>query len=138
MSEKPILNDTEKNLLIKKLKEKLTNIVNIEINFKINQKIQLMVATPYTTGILSINNVIKVFTYFNSQFTHYLFKNNEIIQYEHKDKLFDDAYNNNNKLSKYFMEIKIEEGNVENKNEIINIREEEIGEKEKDIKKKKR
>ena len=72
----PFINDnnilTKKeysNLLIK-LKELFSDIKELKINYKINGKINLLTATPENFGILSLNNEIKVFTYFdgNSMF----------------------------------------------------------------------
>ena len=99
-----IITDEEKSLLLNELKNIIPDpaIEDIKIIFKINAQLPLLTGTPFNCGILSITKDIKVFTYFNETYTHFLIKNNEIKIYKQNEKLFDNAYNNNRIINSYF------------------------------------
>ena len=93
--------------------------------------ITLLIGTPLDCGILSITKDIKLFTYFNEKFTHFLIKKGEISKYEQSGSLFDFEYNSNSILSRYFVKFSLREEkkdeenkkNTDNKSEkTINIK----------------
>ena len=126
-----ILNEEEKDLLKKNLKSEIFDIEDINIDYKINEQLPLLIGTPLDCGILSITKDIKLFTYFNEKFTHFLIKKGEISKYEQSGSLFDFEYNSNSILSRYFVKFSLREEkkdeenkkNTDNKSEkTINIK----------------
>ena len=126
-SKSQVLEENEKQLLLDAMKKILPNLVDIDFSYSIGQKIPLLVATPFNCGILSVTDEIKVFTYYNGQFIHYLLTRNTkdcklfINQYNQDNKLFNNEYNNDLIKNKYFgkfsfMEKKDEEINNEGDN----------------------
>ena len=136
---KIILSELEKNLLIKSLKNILPDIEDITINHKIITQLPLLTGTPWNHGILSITKDIKLFTYFNITFTHFLIQNDHVTKYKQNEKLFDNEYNSNSILERYFVKIilkgeKKEEQEKENKSLIkVNLKEKKIKLKEEEM-----
>ena len=97
------MNEEEKDLLKKNLKSEIFDIVDINIDYKINEQLPLLIGTPLDCGILSITKDIKLFTYFNEKFTHFLIKKGEISKYEQSGSLFDFEYNSNSILRRLFI-----------------------------------
>ena len=113
-----ILTEKEKNLLLNKIKENKKDVKEVEIKFKLKEKIPLLSGTPYNKGILSITKDIKVFTFYEDEFFHYLLKNNKITLYPQSGKLFDENYSKQNILEQYFV-------NLINNNNSISLEEDE-------------
>jgi len=103
-----ILTKSEKGLLLNEIQKKNNIIKNIEIKYKLKETVPLLTGIPINTGILSITKKIKVFTYYDDYFTHYLLKNNKISLYPQTGKLFDDTYNKEEILSQYFVIFKLD------------------------------
>ena len=103
------------------IQKKNNDIKNIEIKYKLKEIVPLLTGTPNNTGILSITKKIKVFTYYDDLFTHYLLKDNKISIYPQSGKLFDDIYSKEAILSQYFVtlindnEISLDEDKFEKK-----------------------
>ena len=122
-STKIILTSKEINLLLNKIRETKNDIKDIEIKFKLKEKVPLLSGTPPNKGILSITKDIKVFTYYEDVFFHYLLKNNKISLYPQSGKLFDDSYSKQKILEQYFVNL------ISNNNNIIKLDEDEDEEK---------
>jgi len=119
-TKKPILSEKEKNLLLNEIKLISPNIEEISIKYQIKEEIPLLVGTPPNCGILSITNQIKVFTYFNGEFIHFLLQKETIKIYYQKGTLFKNEYNDDNILNRFFVELinkkdKIEENKMQKK-----------------------
>ena len=127
-----ILNEKEKYELLSKIKECISSeIEDIKIENKIVGNINLLPATPKDYGILSINNEIKLFTYFSDKYTHFLISKNKVYKYDHSEKLFDNKFENYDEyLQRYFVEFI-----YENYHE-IDIEEEKTPKKKSKLKKK--
>ena len=127
--EESILTKKESDLLLKELIKNINGLININIKYKTRIKIPILTGTPINGGILSIADKIKIFTYYDDKFTHYLIKNNHISVYCQNDKLFDDKYGYSNIESQYYVTlifkndliskevIKLDESNVTEKNQ---------------------
>ena len=114
----PILSEKETNLLLNSLKSISLDIEEISIKYQIKEDIPLLVGTPPNYGILSITNEIKVFTYFNGEYIHFILKKENISIYYQNKTLFKNEYNDNNILNRYFVElVNKKEENIENKNQ---------------------
>ena len=113
-----ILNEKEKEQLINKLKEIYSDIKDIEINYKINGKINLLPATPENYGILSIYNDLKIFTYFEGKFIVFIIHNGKITRNENLDNITNYPFENDDLLERYFVELIYDDENE------INIKEE--------------
>ena len=72
ISDNNILTNEEKTLLLESIKAKVLNIKDIKIDYEINAKLPLLFGTPLDYAILSITNEIKVLTYFNGSYIHFL------------------------------------------------------------------
>ena len=113
-SSESILNENEKIELLNKLKDNInSDIEDIKIENEIISKINLLPATPMNYGILSINNEIKLFTYFSNIYIHFLIKDNKVNKYEHSDKLFDFKFENDDSLKRYFVEFIYDTSDIE-------------------------
>ena len=102
--ENPILNEKEKKEFIKTLQESYPDIKDIKINFKINGKINLLAATPENYGILSIYNDNKIFIYYDGKFTCFIIKENKVTKFENIEKINNFPFENDESLSRYFLE----------------------------------
>ena len=100
-----ILTKNEIKLLLNKIKEVKEDINNIEIKYKLKETVPLLSGTPYNSGILSITKDIKVFTYYEDVFSHYLLKKNKISLYPQSGELFDDNYSKEHILVQYFVKL---------------------------------
>jgi hypothetical protein len=121
-----ILNDKEKSLLVAKLQKDIySDIVDIKINYKINEKSGLLHITPENYGVISIyNKNFKVFTYFDGSFIIFVLKNDKIIKYDDIKTMINAEYEYTQNFEKYFVEFIYED---ENEKSGININ----GEKDK-------
>ena len=112
ISDENILSNEEKTLLLENIKTKVLNIKDIKIDYEINAKLPLLLGTPRDYAILSITKEIKVLTYFNGNFIHFLLtKQNKkltISKYEKNDKLFDFKYGGNSIQKRYFVKFEMD------------------------------
>ena len=108
----PILKEEEKSQFIIKLKEMYSDITDIKINYKINEKINLLTATPENYGILSIYSKIKVFSYYDGKFTVFIIKDDGVTKYENIDFMKYYQLQKGELLEQYFIEL-IYEGEEE-------------------------
>ena len=108
-----ILTKKEIDLLLKKIKEEKNDIINIEIKYKLRDVVRLLNGTPYNRGILSITKDIKVFTYYEKDYIHYLIKKNKITIYPQSGELFDDEYIKKNILCQYFVKLVSEDAIIQ-------------------------
>ena len=128
--EEKILSKQEKKLLLESLKTIDSDIEDITINHKINDKLPLLIGTPSDCAILSITKEIKVLTYFKEKYIHFLIQNNEIKKYNQNDELFDNKYNSNYILNRYFVKFKIKEEKLEENENIIKKYDKKVKKKE--------
>ena len=101
----PILNEKEKSTFISKLKEMFSDIKDIKINYKINNKSNLLAATHENYGILSIYSRIKIFSYYDGKFNAFTINENEVTKYEHIDLMKYYGLQKGELLEKYFIEL---------------------------------
>ena len=111
ISDNNILTNEEKNILLESIKTKVLNIKDIKIDYEINAKLPLLLGTPQDYAILSITNEIKVLTYFNGNYIHFLlYKQNKKIKisiYDQNDELFDFEYDCNSIKKRYFVKFEM-------------------------------
>jgi len=111
ISDYNILTNEEKILLLKSIKTIVKNIKDLKINYEIKAKLPLLSGTPLDYAILSITNEIKVLTYFNGNFIHFLlYKQNKkltISIYNQNEKLFDFKYGFNSIQKRYFVKFEM-------------------------------
>ena len=97
--------------MLESIKTKVLNIKDIKIDYEINAKLPLLLGTPKDYSILSITNEIKVLTYFNGNYIHFLlYKQNKKIKisiYEQNDELFDFEYDGNSIKKRYFVKFEM-------------------------------
>ena len=98
--------------MLENIKTEVLNIKDIKIDYEINAKLPLLLGTPRDYAILSITKEIKVLTYFNGNFIHFLLtKQNKkltISKYEQNDKLFDFKYGGNSIQKRYFVKFEMD------------------------------
>ena len=113
ISEKEILSINEKMLFIESIKKKIPDFKDLEdliIEYEIKSKIPLLVGTPWDYAILSNTNNIKVLTYFDDTYTHFVLGKNNVSIYEQKDeKLFDFEYSHNSIQNRCFIKFDFNE-----------------------------
>lgn len=142
-----IMTDEEKELLLNELKTSLpdSDIEEIRIIYKINARLPLLTGTPSNCGILTITKDIKLFTYFNGTYTHFLIQNNQVKMYKQNEQLFANEYNNNCIISRYFVnliskeekQLELQEENQDNLKEDITEEKNEAKSNQKKINKEK-
>jgi len=137
-----ILTDKEKSLLVEKLKKDIySDIIDIKINYKINEKLSLLYVTPENYGLISIYNNIKVFTYFDGSFIIFVLTGDKITKYDNIKNMVNFEFEYNNILEQYFVEFIYEDENSginigEEKDKNINIKKGMTGKKRKEEQKK--
>ena len=82
-----------------------SDITDIKINYKINEKINLLTATPENYGILSIYSKIKVFSYYDGKFTVFIIKDDGVTKYENIDFMKYYQLQKGELLEQYFIEL---------------------------------
>ena len=116
ISEKEILSTNEKRLFIDSIKERIENFKDLEdltIEYEIKSKIPLLAGTPWNYAILSNTNSIKVLTYFNNIYIHFVLENNKASVYEQTEgQLFDFDYNDISIQNRYFVKFHFGEENI--------------------------
>ena len=122
-SENEILTKKEKQLLLNAIKKVNKDIKDIEIKYELGKIAPLLTGTPYYNGILSITRDIKVFTYYDNTFTHFLLKKNKISIYPQSGKLFNDEYGKEYILSQFL--VNLIDKNLSKIDNIIPLEEEE-------------
>ena len=113
ISKKEILSTNEKILFVGAIKEKIPDLEYLKdliIEYEIKNKIPLLVGTPWNYAILSNTNNIKVLTYFNNTFIHFVLEKNKVSIYEqNEEKLFDFEYGHNSIKNRYFVKFDVDE-----------------------------
>ena len=115
-SDDEVLTSEEKVLFKQSIIDKIPyfkeDIEDIIIKYEINDKIPLLVGTPWNYAILSLTNDIKVLTYFNKSYIHFVLekKNFKVLIYNQDDEnLFDFEYNHNSIKNRYFVKFVLKE-----------------------------